>query len=39
MRDDTQLTEEERYQTEALFKMGHHQSEMALAATDPRSQN
>ena len=30
MRDDTQLTEEERYQTEALFKMGHHQSEIAV---------
>ena len=25
MRDDTQLTQEERYQIEALFKMGHHQ--------------
>jgi hypothetical protein len=28
MRDDTQLTEEERYQIEALLKMGHHQSEI-----------
>ena len=29
MRDDTQLTQEERYQIEALLKMGHHQSEIA----------
>ena len=30
MRDDTQLTEEERYQIEALLKRGHHQSEIAV---------
>ena len=30
MRDYTQLTEEERYQIEALLKMGHHQSEVAV---------
>jgi IS30 family transposase len=30
MRDDTQLTEEERYQIESLLKMGHHQSEIAV---------
>ena len=30
MRDDTQLTQEERYQIEALLKMGHHQSEVAV---------
>jgi IS30 family transposase len=30
MRDYTQLTEEERYQTEALLKMWHHQSEIAV---------
>ncbi len=30
MRDDTQLTQEERYQIEALLKMGHHQSEIAV---------
>jgi IS30 family transposase len=29
MRDDTQLTQEERYQIEALLKMGHHQSGIA----------
>ena len=29
MRDYTQLTQEERYQIEALLKMGHHQSEIA----------
>ena len=39
MRDDTQLTQEERYQIEALLKMGHHQSEIAvvLKVTSPRS--
>ena len=30
MRDDTQLTEEERYQIESLLKMGHDQSEIAV---------
>ena len=30
MRDDTQFTQEERYQIEALLKMGHHQSEIAV---------
>ena len=30
MRDDTQLIQEERYQIEALLKMGHHQSEVAV---------
>ena len=30
MRDDTQLTQEERYQIEVLLKMGHHQSEIAV---------
>ena len=30
MRDYTQLTQEERYQIEALLKMGHHQSEVAV---------
>ncbi|HIL17446.1 MAG TPA: hypothetical protein EYG15_15355 [Deltaproteobacteria bacterium] len=30
MRDDTQLTQEERYQIESLLKMGHHQSEIAV---------
>ena len=30
MRDDTQLTQEERYQIEALLKIGHHQSEIAV---------
>ena len=30
MRDDTQLTQKERYQIEALLKMGHHQSEIAV---------
>ena len=30
MRDYTQLTQEERYQIEALLKMGHHQSEIAV---------
>ena len=29
MRDYTQLTQEERYQIEALLKMGHHQSGIA----------
>ena len=29
MRDDTQLTQEERYQIEALLKVGHPQSEIA----------
>ena len=29
MRDDTQLTQEERYQIVALLKMGHYQSEIA----------
>ena len=30
MRDDTHLTQEERYQIEALLEMGHHQSEIAV---------
>ena len=30
MRDDTQLTQEERYQIEALLKIGHPQSEIAV---------
>jgi IS30 family transposase len=30
MRDDTQLTQEERYQIESLLKMGHDQSEIAV---------
>ena len=30
MRDDTQLTQEERYQIEALLKVGHPQSEIAV---------
>ena len=30
MRDDTQLTQEERCQIELLLKMGHHQSEIAV---------
>jgi len=30
MRDDTQLTQEECYQIEALLKMEHHQSEIAV---------
>jgi len=30
MRDDTQLTEEERYQIESLLKRGHHQSEISV---------
>jgi IS30 family transposase len=30
MRDYTQLTQEERYQIEALLKMGHDQSEIAV---------
>ena len=30
MRDYTQLTQEERSQIEALLKMGHHQSEIAV---------
>jgi len=30
MRDDTQLTQEERYQIESFLKMGHHQSEVAV---------
>ena len=29
MRDDTQLTQEERYQIESLLKVGHPQSEIA----------
>ena len=29
MRDDTQFTQEERYQIEALLKVGHPQSEIA----------
>ena len=29
MRDDTQLTQEERYQIAALLKVGHLQSEIA----------
>ena len=31
MRDDTQLTQDERYQIEALLKRGHHQSGIADA--------
>ena len=30
MRDDTQLTQEERHQIEALMKRGHHQSRIAV---------
>ena len=30
MRDDTQLTQEERYQIESLLKRGHHQSEISV---------
>ena len=30
MRDDTQLTQEERHQIEALLKRGHHQSRIAV---------
>ena len=30
MRDDTQLTQEERYQIESLLKMRHQQSEIAV---------
>ena len=30
MRDDTQLTQEERHQIEALLKRGHHQSKIAV---------
>ena len=29
MRDDTQLTQEERYQIKALLKVGHPQSKIA----------
>jgi hypothetical protein len=37
MRDDTQLTQEERYQIEALLKMGHHQSEIAVVLKRDKS--
>ena len=37
MRDDTQLTQEERYQIEALLKMGHHQSEIAVVLNRDKS--
>ena len=30
MRDDTQFTQEERYQIESLLKRRHHQSEIAV---------
>jgi IS30 family transposase len=30
MRDYTQFTQEERYQIEALLKMGHHQGEISV---------
>ena len=37
MRDDTQLTQEERYQIEALLKRGHHQSGIADALNRDKS--
>ena len=37
MRDDTQLTQEERYQIAALLKMGHCQSEIADALNRDKS--
>ena len=37
MRDYTQFTQEERYQIEALLKMGHHQSEIADALNRHKS--
>ena len=37
MRDDTQLTEEERYQIEALLKVGHLQSEIATVLKRDKS--
>ena len=37
MRDCTQLTQEERYQIEALLKMGHHQSEIAVVLNRDKS--
>ena len=37
MRDDTQLTQKERYQIEALLKMGHHQSEIAVVLKRDKS--
>ena len=37
MRDYTQLTQEERYQIEALLKMGHHQSEIAVVLKRDKS--
>ena len=37
MRDDTQLTQEERYQIEALLKMGHCQSGIADALNRDKS--
>jgi IS30 family transposase len=37
MRDDTQLTQEERYQIAALLKMGHCQSGIADALNRDKS--
>ena len=37
MRDYTQLTQEEQYQIEALLKMGHHQSEIAVVLNRDKS--
>ena len=37
MRDDTQLTQEERYQIESFLKMGHHQSEIAVVLKRDKS--
>ena len=37
MRDYTQLTQEERYQIEALLKRGHHQSGIADALNRDKS--
>ena len=37
MRDDTQLTQEERYQIESLLKMGHQQSEIAVVLKRDKS--
>ena len=37
MRDDTQLTQEERYQIESLLKRGHQQSEIAVVLKRDKS--
>ena len=37
MRDYTQLTQEERYQIEALLKVGHRQSEIATVLMQIKS--